>query len=180
MTIRTIIRMGHPGLRTPAAPFPEPDIGSPHFQSLIQEMRETLNHAGGIGLAAPQINEPVQVAIIEIDDGPSRYGDLGAVEFCVFVNPRVSILAPETEGYWEGCLSVPGLRGFVSRPQEIQVDYLDAEGHTEQRCFSGFAATVVQHEFDHLIGKLYIDHIEDPGRLSFEAEFEQFHLNAQD
>ena len=85
---------------------------------------------------APQINEPVQVAIIEIDDGPSRYGDLGAVEFCVFVNPRVSILAPETEGYWEGCLSVPGLRGFVSRPQEIQVDYLDAEGHTEQRCFS--------------------------------------------
>jgi peptide deformylase len=75
---------------------------------------------------------------------------------------------------------VPGLRGFVNRPQSIQVDYLDAGGCAQQRCFNGFAATVVQHEFDHLIGKLYIDHIEDPGRLSFEAEFEQFHLNAQD
>ena len=143
-------------------------------------MRDTLHDAGGIGLAAPQINDMVQVAIIEIDEGPSRYGDLGAVEFSVFVNPRVTVLNAETKGYWEGCLSVPGLRGFVNRPQSIQVDYLDAGGGAQQRCFTGFAATVVQHEFDHLIGKLYIDHIEDPGRLSFEAEFEQFHLNAQD
>ena len=180
MTIKTIIRMGHPSLRTPAAPFPEKEINTPRFRDLIQDMRDTLHDAGGIGLAAPQINDMVQVAIIEIDEGPSRYGDLGAVEFSVFVNPRVTVLNSETKGYWEGCLSVPGLRGFVNRPQSIQVDYLDAGGCAQQRCFTGFAATVVQHEFDHLIGKLYIDHIEDPGRLSFEAEFEQFHLNAQD
>jgi len=180
MTIRTIIRMGHPSLRTSASQFPEKDINTPRFRTLIQDMRDTLHAAGGIGLAAPQINEMVQVAIIEIDEGPSRYGDLGAVEFSVFVNPRVTVLKSETKGYWEGCLSVPGLRGFVNRPQSIQVDYLDAGGCAQQRCFNGFAATVVQHEFDHLIGKLYIDHIEDPGRLSFEAEFEQFHLNAQD
>jgi|SaaInlStandDraft_1057018.scaffolds.fasta_scaffold11164_5 peptide deformylase len=180
MTIKTIIRMGHPSLRTPAAPFPEKEINTPRFRDLIQDMRDTLHDAGGIGLAAPQINDMVQVAIIEIDEGPSRYGDLGAVEFSVFVNPRVTVLNAETKGYWEGCLSVPGLRGFVNRPQSIQVDYLDAGGGAQQRCFTGFAATVVQHEFDHLIGKLYIDHIEDPGRLSFEAEFEQFHLNAQD
>ena len=180
MTIKTIIRMGHPSLRTPAAPFPEKEINTPRFLDLIQDMRDTLHDAGGIGLAAPQINDMVQVAIIEIDEGPSRYGDLGAVEFSVFVNPRVTVLNAETKGYWEGCLSVPGLRGFVNRPQSIQVDYLDAGGGAQQRCFTGFAATVVQHEFDHLIGKLYIDHIEDPGRLSFEAEFEQFHLNAQD
>jgi len=180
MTIRTIIRMGHPSLRTPATPFPEKDINTPRFRDLIRDMRDTLYDAGGIGLAAPQINDMVQVAIIEIDEGPSRYGDLGAVEFSVFVNPRVTVLNPKTKGYWEGCLSVPGLRGFVNRPQSIQVDYLDAGGCAQQSCFTGFAATVVQHEFDHLIGKLYIDHIEDPGRLSFEAEFEQFHLNAQD
>ena len=180
MTIKTIIRMGHPSLRTPAAPFPEKEINTPRFRDLIQDMRDTLHDAGGIGLAAPQINDMVQVAIIEIDEGPSRYGDLGAVEFSVFVNPRVTVLNAETKGYWEGCLSVPGLRGFVNRPQSIQVDYLDAGGCAQQHCFNGFAATVVQHEFDHLIGKLYIDHIEDPGRLSFEAEFEQFHLNAQD
>ena len=180
MTIRTIIRMGHPTLREQAAPFPEPEIDGPRFHTLIQDMRETLHDAGGIGLAAPQINEPVQVAIIEIDDGPSRYGALGAVEFCIFVNPRITVLAPQTAGHWEGCLSVPGLRGFVSRPQEIQVDYLDSKGQAQQRIFSGFAATVVQHEFDHLIGKLYIDHIEDPALLSFEAEFERFHLAASD
>ena len=180
MTIKTIIRMGHPSLRTPAAPFPEKEINTPRFRDLIQDMRDTLHDAGGIGLAAPQINDMVQVAIIEIDEGPSRYGDLGAVEFSVFVNPRVTVLNAETKGYWEGCLSVPGLRGFVNRPQAIQVDYLDAEGCAQQRHFSGFAATVVQHEFDHLIGKLYIDHIEDPALLSFEAEFEQFHLSAQD
>jgi peptide deformylase len=180
MTIRNIIRMGHPSLRTLATPFPEQDIHSDRFRDLIQDMRDTLHAAGGIGLAAPQINEMVQVAIIEIDEGPSRYGDLGAVEFSVFVNPRVTVLNPEAKGYWEGCLSVPGLRGFVNRPQSIQVDYLDADGCVQQRCFEGFAATVVQHEFDHLIGKLYIDHIEDPTLLSFEAEFEQFHLSAQD
>jgi peptide deformylase len=180
MTIKTIIRMGHPSLRTPAAPFPEKDINTPRFRDLVQDMRDTLHDAGGIGLAAPQINDMVQVAIIEIDEGPSRYGDLGAVEFSVFVNPRVTVLNSETKGYWEGCLSVPGLRGFVNRPQSIQVDYLDSGGCAQRSCFNGFAATVVQHEFDHLIGKLYIDHIEDPGRLSFEAEFEQFHLNSQD
>ena len=180
MTIKTIIRMGHPSLRTPAAPFPEKEINTPRFRDLIQDMRDTLHDAGGIGLAAPQINDMVQVAISENDEGPSRYGDLGAVEFSVFVNPRVTVLNAETKGYWEGCLSVPGLRGFVNRPQSIQVDYLDTGGCAQQRCFTGFAATVVQHEFDHLIGKLYIDHIEDPGRLSFEAEFEQFHLNTQD
>ena len=114
MTIRTIIRMGHPSLRTPARPFPEKDINTPRFRDLIRDMRDTLQDAGGIGLAAPQINDMVQVAIIEIDEGPSRYGDLGAVEFSVFVNPRVTVLNPETKGYWEGCLSVPGLRGFVN------------------------------------------------------------------
>ena len=180
MTIKTIIRMGHPSLRTPAAPFPEKEINTPRFRDLIQDVRDTLHDAGGIGLAAPQINDMVQVAIIEIDEGPSRYGDLGAVEFSVFVNPRVTVLNAETKGYWEGCLSVPGLRGFVNRPQSIQVDYLDAGGCAQQRCFNGFAATVVQHEFDHLIGKLYIDHVEDPALLSFEAEFEQFHLSAED
>ena len=136
MTIRTIIRMGHPSLRTPATPFPEKDINTPRFRDLIRDMRDTLHDAGGIGLAAPQINDMVQVAIIEIDEGPSRYGDLGAVEFSVFVNPRVTVLNPETKGYWEGCLSVPGLRGFVNRPQSIQVDYLDAGGCAQQRCAS--------------------------------------------
>ena len=112
---------------------------------------------------------------------PSRYGDLGAVEFCVFVNPRVSILAPGNRRLLGGMPFRPGLtRVCESALKKFKSTTWTLKVTPSKRCFSGFAATVVQHEFDHLIGKLYIDHIEDPSLLSFEAEFERFHLAAND
>jgi peptide deformylase len=97
--------------------------------------------------------------------------------FSVFVNPRIEVINPEQQGYWEGCLSVPGLRGKVYRPQHIALEYLDHNGDAQQMELQGFLATVFQHEFDHLHGKLYLDHIRDTTQLSFEAEFLEFELD---
>ncbi|MDA0760368.1 MAG: peptide deformylase [Proteobacteria bacterium] len=178
MAIRPILRMGNPTLRTPAAPYPTDEIAGEGFRSLIEDMRDSLAAAGGIGLAAPQIGVLSQVVIIEIPAGPSRYGALSALGFTVMVNPRVTPLTEATQGYWEGCLSVPGLRGFVERPERVQVDYISDQGKALSTTFEGFPATVVQHELDHLQGQLYIDLISDRSKLSFETEFEQFHQPA--
>jgi len=159
MSVRRIIRMGHPNLRKPAE---EPD------------MRDTLHDYGGVGLAAPQINEPWRVAIIEIGDSPSRYGEIESIPLTAFVNPVIEVLnESELAGFWEGCLSVPGLRGFVERPQHVAVHYTDLTGHQKTLELNGFHATVFQHEFDHLDGRLYVDRIKDPALLMFEEELER-------
>ena len=170
MAIRDIIRMGHPTLRTPAQPYPLDDIGSAHFNQLVEDLTETLADSGGIGLAAPQINEPVQVVIVNIPGGPTRYGALDAVPLSVYINPTLTVLDDSRAGYWEGCLSVPGLRGFVVRPQKIAIDFYDAQGDAQSITAEGFTATVYQHEFDHLDARLYIDHIQDPRLLVFEDQ----------
>lgn len=178
MAVREIIRMGHPTLRQSAAPYPVDSIGSSEFEQLVADMRETLHAYSGIGLAAPQIDVPYQIAIIEMEGGASRYGTIDALPFAVYVNPVITVLDEEdTAGYWEGCLSVPGLRGFVTRPQHIAVDYLNETGATCRLEASGFHATVFQHEFDHLLGTLFIDRISDTTRVAFDEEYQQFHMN---
>jgi len=176
MAIRRIIRMGHPGLREVARPLKHEEIGSPDMTRLIADMVDTLHDYGGIGLAAPQIDELVRLAIIEIPSGTTRYGDLMPMSLSVFINPVITIANPETAGYWEGCLSVPGLRGFVERPQHVTVDYLNETGEEKTIELKGFSATVFQHEFDHLDGKLYIDRITDTRLLAFEKEYERYSL----
>ena len=171
MAIRPIIRMGHPSLRQVAEPYPVESIGSPTFDQLVEDLTDTLAASGGIGLAAPQINARVQVALVHIPGGPHRYGDLETVPPTIYVNPVIQVLGDSRQGYWEGCLSVPGLRGFVVRPQRIAIDYFDREGKPQQTEVTGFTATVFQHEFDHLQAKLYIDHIEDSRLLVFEDQF---------
>ncbi len=171
MAIRPIIRMGHPSLRQVAEPYPVESIGSPAFDQLVEDLTDTLAASGGIGLAAPQINARVQVALVHIPGGPHRYGDLETVPPTIYVNPVIQVLDDRRQGYWEGCLSVPGLRGFVVRPQRIAIDYFDREGKPQQTEVTGFTATVFQHEFDHLQAKLYIDHIEDSRLLVFEDQF---------
>jgi len=171
MAVRRIIRMGHPNLRSIAEPVAKELIGSEELNRLIADMTDTLYDYGGIGLAAPQIDVPLRLAIIEIAGGPSRYGDLQALPLTTFINPVVSVLDETREGYWEGCLSVPGLRGFVQRPQHVHIDYTDEKGTPETLELSGFLATVFQHEFDHLDGKLYIDRLEDSSKLVFDEEF---------
>jgi peptide deformylase len=174
MAIRTIIRMGHPMLRRPARPLRPEEIGSEGIRRLLVDMRDTLKHAGGIGLAAPQINESIRLAIIEIRGGPSRYGNLEPMPLTVFFNPRIQVLEPAKAGFWEGCLSVPGLRGFVERPQHVRVVFTDLRGETKELEFSGFRTTVVQHELDHLDGKLFVDRLTDSSKLVFEEEYNRY------
>lgn len=174
MAIRQIIRMGHPTLRTRARPLAPEEIGSTGIARLVEDMIDTLHHAGGIGLAAPQVNEPVRLAIIEIGEGGSRYGEIPAMPLTVFVNPEIEVLDDVRAGYWEGCLSVPGLRGFVQRPQHVRVRAQTLAGAPLELELKGFLATVFQHEFDHLDGRLYVDRMDDPTLLMFEEEFEQF------
>jgi peptide deformylase len=174
MAIRKIIRMGHPSLRIPTQEVQPDFIDSDAMQRLLIDMQDTLRDYGGIGLAAPQIDESIRVAIIEVPGGASRYGEIESIALTVFVNPRIEILNSKTAGYWEGCLSVPGLRGFVERAQHVLVHYTDANGHQAHMELKGFLATVVQHEFDHLEGRLYIDHITDTTKLVFEEEWLKF------
>jgi peptide deformylase len=161
-------------LREPALPLPREAIASEEIRRLVVDMIDTLHDYGGIGLAAPQIGEPLRLAIVEIPEGGSRYGDIPAMPLAVFINPQITILDSETKGYWEGCLSVPGLRGFVERPQRIRVDYLDLEGCAQTLELAGFLATVFQHEFDHLDGRLYIDRLRDTRMLAFEEEYRRY------
>ena len=174
MAVRKIVRMGHPVLRQPAEPLPREALGSENLHRLIGDMIDTLHDYGGIGLAAPQIGEPVRLAIVEIPESGSRYGEIPEMPLSIFVNPAITVLDPATKGFWEGCLSVPGLRGFVERPQRIRVDSLDLEGGARSLELEGFLATVFQHEFDHLDGKLYIDRLSDTRLLAFEEEFMRY------
>ena len=168
MAIREIIRMGHPTLRQVARPLTREEADSEVVRQLVIDMIDTLHHAGGIGLAAPQVNEAIRLAIIEIPGGSSRYGEIPAMPLTVFVNPEIEVLDQQSAGYWEGCLSVPGLRGFVERPQHIRVCAQDLEGNSFQLELAGFLATVFQHEFDHLDGRLYLDHVGDMKNLVYE------------
>lgn len=175
MTVRTVIRMGHPTLRRQAEHYPLELIGSDDFNELIEDMRETLDATGGIGLAAPQIDVGFRIAVIEIEQTATRYGEIEHTPFNVYINPEITVLEDEAAGYWEGCLSVPGMMGYVERPQHIRVDYIDRDGNPAALEAHGFLATVFQHEFDHLDGILYVDRIEDMSRFSYEEEFVQFH-----
>lgn len=176
MAVREIIRMGHPTLRQVARPLAIEELDSPEIARLVTDMVDTLHAAGGIGLAAPQVNQSIRLAIVEIPGGSSRYGEIPAMPLTVFVNPVIRVLREETAGYWEGCLSIPGLRGFVERPQHIRVSALDLSGDPIELELTGFLATVFQHEFDHLDGRLYIDRISDTNNLVFEDLLE-LHLD---
>ena len=171
MAVRKIIRMGHPNLRRVAQPVPEAFIGSDELARLVDDMVDTLHDYGGIGLAAPQIDEDLRLAIIEIPGGESRYGEIEAMPLTTFINPVITVNDEASAGFWEGCLSVPGLRGYVERPQDITVTYTTMSGESASLALSGFWATVFQHEFDHLDGHLYIDRMTDPTKLVFEEEF---------
>jgi peptide deformylase len=175
MSIRRVLKMGHPLLRQPARSLEADEIGSPVLAALLEDMVDTLHDYGGIGLAAPQVGESIRLAIIEIAGGPSRYGELEDLPLSVFVNPFIEVLDESTEGYWEGCLSVPGLRGFVERPQHIKVNYTTLEGDDRSMELNGFTATVFQHEFDHLDGKLFVDRMTELCLVVFARETARYH-----
>lgn len=172
MAAREILRMGQPVLRRRARPLTDAERADPALRTLVDDMVDTLDASGGIGLAAPQIGEPLRLAIIRVPGGPSRYGELESIPLTVYVNPEIEVLDLVTQGFWEGCLSVPGLRGWVERPCAIRVRWLDLDGEAQSAEYSGFLATVFQHEFDHLDGHLYVDRMTDMTRLVFESELD--------
>lgn len=177
MPVRTVLRLGNPLLRRPARDLTPAEIGSPEIQALIQDLIDTQKTSGGIGIAAPQIGASVRVAVIEFDRSNPRYRGMGELERTVLINARITVLDPTPQTYWEGCLSLPGLRGQVTRPSHIRVDYQDESGTPRSIQAQGFVATVLQHELDHLDGVLFVDRVESrPGAtaLAFTQEYEQF------
>ena len=174
MAIRKVARLGHPVLRAPCRELTRAEIRSHSTRRLVDDMRETMAEYDGVGLAAPQVHEPVRLAIIEFDpDDAERDLDDVQTSFTVF-NPKTTVLDPIPAGYWEGCLSVPGMRGFVERPCRVQVDYLDEAAKPARVVADGFLATVFQHELDHLDGVLYVDRLADPKLFAFNEEFNRY------
>ena len=167
MAVREVLRMGHPVLRQVAAPVER--LGTPELARLVQDMKDTMAHEDGAGLAAPQIGESVRVVIFGVSANP-RYPDAEEVPFTVLVNPVIEFLTEETEEGWEGCLSVPGLRGAVPRRTRLRYRGFDEAGRPIDRVAEGFHARVVQHECDHLDGILYPMRMPDMSRFGFTEE----------
>ena len=157
MAIKEIIKMGHPILLEKAAPINVFDTTALH--KLIEDMIETMEDASGAGLAAPQIGEGIQLVIFGVDT--ERYPEEDSPPFTVLINPIITPLTKETEDGWEGCLSVPGMRGLVPRFKKINYKGFDQFGKPIDRDVEDFHARVVQHECDHLIGMLYPLRIKD-------------------
>jgi peptide deformylase len=166
--------MGNPLLLQAGRTLSKEEILSREIETLRQDLYETMKHEGGIGIAAPQLGVSVQVALIQIPEGQSRYPGATPSELMTIINPVIHVLNQELQGFWEGCLSVPGLRGFVERPRHIRVDFLDEEARPKSLELEGFIATVFQHELDHLFGKLYIHRITDLNKLVFIEEYQAY------
>ena len=162
--------MGNPLLRLEAKPFTLEEILSEETEILLRDMWDSLEEAGGIGLAAPQIGISKQLAVIKLSEESDRYPDMETTEPYVIFNPQITVLDKEVQGFWEGCLSVPGLRGYVERPRKVRIDYLDENADERTIEVEDFLATVFQHELDHLIGMLYVDRMEDVSTLMYEDE----------
>ena len=167
MAVRDVLRMGHPVLRERAKPVEQ--FATPELRALLQDMQDTMAHKNGAGLAAPQIGVSQRIVIFGVDHNP-RYPDAEAVPFTVLVNPKITMLTRDVEEDWEGCLSVPGMRGIVPRYTKLRYSGFDIEGNPIERVAEGFHARVVQHECDHLDGILYPQRMTDLSRFGFIEE----------
>jgi peptide deformylase len=170
MANRQVARIGNPVLRRVARPLPASAPGSPELEELIEDMIAAMREEEGVGLAAPQVSESVRLVVIEV---PALDGD-PEVPLTVLINPVVTPLGEERAMGWEGCLSVPDLRGKVPRWQRVRLQALDRSGRPVDVEASGFFARVIQHECDHLDGIIYLDRMEDMSTLCFLPEFEAF------
>ena len=177
MAILKVARLGHPVLRRVTAPLSPQQLESSEIQKFIDDMVETMKEYDGVGLAADQVHESKQIAVLEVADNP-RYPEKPKVPLTVLVNPEISPLTEETEDDWEGCLSVPDLRGKVPRYKSIRVQALDRTGKELEFVAHGFHARVIQHEWDHLNGKVYLDRMRDLSTLAFLTEFARYWLRS--
>ena len=172
MTILKIARMGHPVLLEKAAPVT--DIAA--VQGLIRDMRDTLVDSGGIGLAAPQVHESQRVILVSVPDH-RREGDEPAMQITALINPELEPIGEEKVTGWEGCLSIPGLRGAVPRWSAVGFRALNAQGQPFEGEATGMMARVLQHEVDHLDGILYTMRMDDLTKIGFDEEIARYALS---
>ncbi|GJM44068.1 MAG: peptide deformylase [Gemmatimonadota bacterium] len=166
MAILKVARMGHPVLTTVADPVPLDALAEPALQAFIDDMLETMVDERGVGLAAPQVHRSLRIFVM---DPPAPPGH-GRPEPYVIVNPVLSFPQEGRIGLWEGCLSIPGIRGLTERWEVVLVECLDRHGQRQSFEFEGYAAAVVQHETDHLDGVLFLERMPDLSKLAFEDE----------
>ena len=167
MAVLPIAKVGNPVLRKVASPVPQNMVMTPAFQKLIDDMFETMYENDGIGLAAPQVSRSEQLVVMGCE------GESGFPE-TVLINPKIVFYGPEQVEMWEGCLSVDGLRGKVTRPSAIRVEALDRNGRSLALDVGGLYGVCIQHEMDHLIGKVFLDRMTDLSTLAQLQEFDDY------
>ncbi len=174
MTIRKIAQIGHPILRETARFLSSEELAGADVQRFIDDLVETMRDANGAGLAATQIYEPIAICALEVKDNP-RYPYKPNIPLTILVNPEIEILGEETFDNYEGCLSVPNLRGVVARAMRIRIKAMDRDGNAIEEEVCGITAGTYQHEVDHLLGKVFLDRVTDPHTLCTLTEFQRFH-----
>ncbi len=175
--ILKVARLGHPVIRTRAREVAAEEIPSREFQRLLDDMVETMREYNGVGLAAPQVHISLELAVIEVAHN-LRYPDAPTVPLTFLINPRIEASSKETVDGWEGCLSIPELRGLVPRWREIRVQALGRKGEPLDFVARDFHARVIQHEYDHLKGEVYLDRMRDMRSLAHLAEWQRFVVEA--
>ncbi len=170
MAILKVARLGHPVLRRVADPVPAGEITRPETQRLIDDMVETMREYNGVGVAAPQVHVSRQIAVLEVESHP-RYPDVPRIPLLVIVNPVLTPVGEETATDWEGCLSVPDLRGVTPRWSAVRLEAYGRKGERMDLVAKEFFARVLQHETDHLNGKVYLDRMRDFSTLSHLTEW---------
>ncbi len=173
MAILKIAQMGNPVLRRPAEPVPVKSIKSPILQNFIDDMIETMREYNGVGLAAPQVHESLQVVVFEAQQSP-RYPQAPMIPLTILINPAVELLTDETEEDWEGCLSIPDIRGKVPRVREVRARAYDREGKELDFSVKNFFARVILHEYDHLQGMLFLDRMPKLDTLTYLTEYQRY------
>ena len=171
MTIKSVVKMGNKQLATPSEAIIDVSGSLPDILTLVQDMKDTMLERGGVGIAAPQIGCNKRVIMFGFEKN-YRYPNATPIPYTVLINPTIKILSDEMVDGWEGCLSVPGLRGLVSRYNRIEYSGYDPEGNIITRLADGFHARVVQHEYDHLEGILFPQRIKDLRFFGFEEELD--------
>jgi peptide deformylase len=179
MAILKVARLGHPILRQVARPVSPAHIRSPEIQRFIDDMVETMREYDGAGLAANQVHTLLQIAVIEVEGNP-RYPEAADIPLTVLINPVVTPSGEEMVDGWEGCLSVPDMRGMVPRYTEVRLQACDRAGERIDLVAKDFFARVIQHETDHLNGIVYPDRMRDLSTLSFIAEWNKYWLGLKE
>lgn len=178
MPVLPIVEIGHPALRMRAREVRADELGTPQLARICADLVATMRAADGAGLAAPQVGLPLRIFAVELVADSPRYPYKPRLRRSVFVNPVVVPLSEETYASYEGCLSIPNLRGLLPRFAEVEVAYLDPDGAEHVERFGGLAAGTIQHELDHLDGILFPDRVEDPTTLCTWEMFRVYHQDA--